>query len=129
MPKPRSIVASLLLVSFAVAQQPPGGAPAPRTLTIADYWQWENVADPRVSPDGSTIVFTRTWFDAIEDKPRSELWLLGADGSRQRQLAVGSDAQWSPDGTRIAYLAEGPPQGPQVVVAWVATRAGTQVQP
>lgn len=127
MPKPRSILASLLLVPLAVAQQPPGGAPAPRTLTIADYWQWENVADPRVSPDGSTIVFTRTWFDAIEDKPRSELWLMGADGSRQRQLAAGSDAQWSPDGTRIAYLAEGTPKGSQVFVVWVATREVTQL--
>jgi dipeptidyl aminopeptidase/acylaminoacyl peptidase len=52
---------------------------------------------------------------------------MGADGSRQRQLASGSDGQWSPDGTRIAYLAEGAPKGTQVFVVWVATREVTQL--
>jgi dipeptidyl aminopeptidase/acylaminoacyl peptidase len=115
-----------LLVALA-PQEPPPVARKPSVLTIADYWQWESVADPRLSPDGTQIVFTRTWFDAIEDRPRSDLWLMGADGSRQRQLASGSDAQWSPDGTRLAYLAEGAPKGTQVFVVWVATREVTQL--
>jgi dipeptidyl aminopeptidase/acylaminoacyl peptidase len=109
------------------AQEAPANAAAPRGLSIEDYWQWENVADPRLSPDGSQIVYTRTWFDIVEDKPKSELWLMGVDGSRQRQLAAGSDAQWSPDGTRIAYLAEGAPKGTQVFVVWVASREVTQL--
>ena len=117
----------VFVVGVVAAQDAPSGAPAPRGLAIEDYWHWENVADPRLSPDGTQIVFTRTWFDAIEDKPKNELWLMGTDGSRQRQLAVGSDAQWSPDGTRIAYLAEGAPKGSQVFVVWVATREVTQL--
>ncbi len=100
---------------------------APNVLSIADYWQWESVADPRLSPDGTEIVFTRTWFDPIEDRPRHELWSIGSDGARMRQLAIGSDAQWSPDGTRIAYLADGAPKGAQVFVVWVATREVTQL--
>ncbi len=122
---PRRLVVPFLFLPLLAAQDPVERPAAPRTLAIADYWQWEAVADPRLSPDGTQVVFTRTWFDPIEDRPRSELWLMGADGSRQRQLGVGSDAQWSPDGTRLAYLAEGLPKGPQVFVVFVATREVT----
>lgn len=121
-------VAVPFLLVFPVPAQDGTSLPeAARTLAIDDYWQWESVADPRLSPDGTQIVFTRTWFDPIEDRPRNELWLMGSDGSRMRQFAVGSDAQWSPDGTRIAYLADGAPKGTQVFVAWVATREVTQL--
>lgn len=126
MPMGRLVVAFLLLAPLpAQADAPPPAAP--RTLSIDDYWQWESVADPRLSPDGAQIVYTRTWFDPIEDRPRNELWLMDSDGGRQRQLAVGSDPQWSPDGTRIAFLAEGAPKGTQVFVVWVATRELTQL--
>jgi len=124
---PLRLLPLVFVLCPAPAQDAPNGTPSPRTLTIDDYWHQENVADPRLSPDGTQVVFTRTWFDIVEDKPRSELWLMGADGGRQRQLATGSDAQWSPDGTRIAYLAEGAPKGNQVFVVWVATREVTQL--
>ena len=42
-----------------------------------------------------------------------------ADGSKNRFLIKGSSARWSPDGTRIAYLAEGEPEGTQVFVRWM----------
>src|SRR5687768_15572144 len=64
------------------------GPAAQGRLAIGDYWQWENVADPRLSPDGRQVVFTRTWFDPIEDRPRNELWLMDADGARLRQLGA-----------------------------------------
>jgi dipeptidyl aminopeptidase/acylaminoacyl peptidase len=132
-------------VSFAlplVAQEKPATAPpaappaaapvaaarAPSTKLDLDLLlDWESVGDPHCSPDGKQIVFTRTWTDKMEDRLRSELWLMDADGSRQRLLTVGSDAQWSPDGSRIAYLAEGAPKGSQVFVVWVATRETTQL--
>lgn len=112
--------------------QVPEPSPAPSTvgpahLQLADYLEWESVAEPRLSPDGRSIVFTRTWFDAVEDRPRQELWLMQADGSQKRHLAAGSDAQWSPDGTRIAYLAEGVPRGTQIFVVYVATREASQL--
>lgn len=105
-----------------LAQDPAASSLPSKALRIADYWQWESVADPRLSPDGKQVVFTRTWFDPIEDRPRSELWLCDVDGGRLRHLAVGSEAQWSPDGSAIAYLADGLPKGPQVFVVLVATR-------
>ena len=52
---------------------------------------------------------------------------MNADGSKNRFLTKGSDAEWSPDGTRIAYIAEGEPKAPQVFVRWMTENAATQI--
>src|SRR5262245_54329044 len=59
--------------------------------------EWENVSNPRLSRDGSQIVYTRQWTNQVEDKMQSELWIMQSDGSRQRFLTKGSGAEWSPD--------------------------------
>src|SRR5712691_8356962 len=76
-------------------------------LTVEHYLDWEQASDPQISPDGAQIVYTRRWVNKIEDKWESALWIMNADGSHHRFLVKGSDANWSPDGTRIAYVAEG----------------------
>ncbi len=90
-------------------------------------FELESVSAPRVSPGGQQLVFTRTWNDALHDRPASELWLIERDGSRLRQLGEGSGAEWSPDGSRLAFLRDGKPDGTQVHVLWLATREVTQV--
>ncbi len=98
-----------------------------RKLRLELLWDWETVRSPVVSPDGTKVVFTRSWNDKVNDKIQSELWIMNADGSRQRMLAQGSDAAWSPDGTRVAFIAEGKPKGPQIHVMWVDTREVVQI--
>lgn len=88
-------------------------------LTVTDYLDYEQVSDPQVSPDGSRIVYTRRWVNQVEDKWESALWIVQGDGSRNRFLVKGSNARWSPDGTRILYLAEGEPKGSQIFVRWM----------
>src|SRR5437016_11310065 len=66
-------------------------------LTVDHYLDWEQVADPRISPDGSQIIYTRRWVNKVEDKWESALWIMSADGSHHRFLVKGSDARWSPD--------------------------------
>jgi dipeptidyl aminopeptidase/acylaminoacyl peptidase len=103
-------------IAFPVATQT---SASPRTLTVEQYMDYETVADPRISPDGTQVVYTRRWVDRLQDKWVSGLWVVNADGTRNRFLAQGSGAVWSPDGTRIAYTAEGAPKGPQVWVRWM----------
>src|SRR5712692_851753 len=99
-----------------------------RKLSLDLYLEFEEVADPQISPDGKQIVFTRRWVDKINDKWESSLWIMNADGSRLRSLVKGSSARWSADGTRIAYLAEGEPKGTQIFVRWMdAEGAVTQI--
>jgi len=101
--------------------------PDPTRLSLDVLLDWENVNEPRVSPDGRQVVFTRQWTDKVEDRMRSELWIMDSDGSRQRFLQKGSGAQWSPDGTRLAFVADGEPKGAQLFVLWVATHEATQI--
>lgn len=75
-------------------------------FTVDRYFDIERVSAPRISPDGNHVVFSRFHVDPMKDAWAGMLWEMEADGSRQRQLVKGTDAQWSPDGTRIAYLAE-----------------------
>jgi len=97
-------------------------------LTVNHYLDWEQVADPQISPDGARIVYTRRWVNKIEDRWDSGLWIVNADGSKNHFLVKGSNARWSPDGTRIAYLADGDPKGTQVFVRWMdAEGAASQI--
>jgi dipeptidyl aminopeptidase/acylaminoacyl peptidase len=102
--------------------------PARDRLTLDLYLEMESVSDPQISPDGRQIIYTRRWVDKVNDRRKSALWIMNADGSRNRYLVDGSSARWSPDGTRIAYLAPGEPKGTQIFVRWMdAEGATTQI--
>ena len=110
-----SLLAALLVVAPALrAQQAP-----PDRIQLNQYLDWQDVQSPQVSPDGSQIVYGRRHVDKMNDRWRTSLWIMNADGTHDRYLADGSDAQWSPDGKRIAYVAEGQPSGAQIFVKWV----------
>ncbi len=92
----------------------------------ADLYRLAMVTDPKVSPDGSQVLFTKAAFDIQTDMRTGELWLARVAGKAvdRRMLvpasAKASGAEWSPDGTRLAYVAPwlGKPQ------LWVMDVAG-----
>ncbi len=118
------VIAVGIAVANAAAQQPASGV---KVLKVEDYLNYETVADPQISPDGAQVVYTRRWVNQSEDRMEASLWVMNADGSKNRFLTKGSDAEWSPDGTRIAYIAEGEPKAPQVFVRWMTENAATQI--
>ena len=65
------------------------------------------------------MVYERRFVDAMTDGIRTELWVIGADGSRNRFLTAGAGARWSPDGTRIAFTRSAEPGGSQIFVRWM----------
>jgi len=102
------------------AQQGTERAPrSPASLRLEQYLDWEDVQDPQLSPDGKQIIYGRRWVDKINDQWKTSLWIMNTDGTRNRFLLDGSDAKWSPDGTRIAYVTRGEPNGSQVFVRWM----------
>jgi len=119
-----AIAALLVVLPCAVAgQENPGDR-----LSLGLFLEMESVSDPQISPHGEHIIYTRGWIDKVNDRRQSALWIMNADGTRNRFLVEGSGAVWSPDGTRIAYLAAGEPTGRQVFVRWMdAEGATTQI--
>ncbi len=114
-----------VLLPAGLAAQP---SPPKDRLTIADYFNWEDVASPTLSPDGRQIIYTRTWIDQLNDKRESSVWIMNADGTKNRVLVKGADAKWSPDGSRISYVAPGEPGGAQIWVRYMdAEGATTQI--
>ena len=73
----------------------------------------------------SSILFTQRRVTKIEDRWDSGLWIMNADGTRNRFLVKGSNARWSPDGTRIAYFTDGEPKGTQIFVRWMDAEGAT----
>jgi len=102
----------LLVPSFILGQS------ADR-LSLGLYLEMESVSNPRLSPDGTQIIYTRERVDKVNDSRESSLWIMNADGSRNRFLIDGADPRWSPTSDRIAFVASGEPQGSQIFVRWM----------
>ena len=113
-PLTTSIIALMLTGSALFAAEIGNNNPPIRKISLPMFLDMVTVSDPEISPDGKQIVFTRRWVDKMNDKFESALYLMNADGSHQRFLVKGSGARWSPDGTRIAYMADGEPKGNQI---------------
>jgi dipeptidyl aminopeptidase/acylaminoacyl peptidase len=116
-----------ILLALVVALSASAWANGRGKLDLDLYLDWEYVSSPQISPDGSQVVYTRRWADKVNDKFESDVWIMNSDGSKNRLLVKGSAPQWSPDGKRIAYLANGQPTGTQIFVKWLDTGEETQL--
>jgi len=117
MPVTCIIVVLLSAITFGV----PGSAIAEdeSLLGVADYLDFEQVNDARISPNGRQVIYTRRWVDQKTDNWASALWIMDADGSRHRFLIDGSNARWSPSGDRILFIAKGDNDKPQIFIRWM----------
>jgi acylaminoacyl-peptidase len=89
-----------------------------KPLDVFDL-QW--VSDPQISPDGRNIAYVRMSFDIKTDRPRGAVWLIDAQGRNARPLSgapSSASPKWSPDGTRLAYLAAAPDGSTQLFMYW-----------
>jgi dipeptidyl aminopeptidase/acylaminoacyl peptidase len=124
-----SRIAACLVVTSLVAVGLPRRASAQdtevRRLSLEMYMDMESVSNPQISPDGSQIVYTRGWVDKVNDRRQSSVWIMNADGSRNRMLLEGGSTRWSQDGTRILFTAQGDPSGSQIFVRWMDAEGAT----
>ncbi len=101
-----------------------------RLLEKETFLEMESIDSPGISPDGRYILFTRSWVDRMEDRRRTNLWMVDADGSRVRELTHGNwrdfSPAWSPDGKKIAFLSDRDGTT-QIHVMWLDTREVAQL--
>ncbi len=107
---------SLFLVC-AISAIALSGAPAKRAVTAEDYFAFQSVSDPRLSPDGKLVAFVVTTIDQARNRRDNSIWVVSTDGqSAPRRLtaegANSSSPRWSPDGSRLAFLSSRASQPP-----------------
>jgi dipeptidyl aminopeptidase/acylaminoacyl peptidase len=94
-----------------------------RPIAETDLYAFHWLADPRIAPDGSQVVYTLVNVTAKHDGYETTLWTVSTSGGPPRQLTAGphdSSARWSPDGKRLAFLRstekDGKPDPAQIYV-------------
>src|SRR5437773_11182333 len=97
----------LCLTVVVVAQQ------APRGVTPEDYYSFEFLSDPQISPDGKLVAYVVTKVDRAQNRRTSAIWTVAIDGSRAPSQFTTSpqssnSARWSPDGRWLAFLSSRP---------------------
>ncbi len=92
-----------------------------RPIAETDIYSFQWVAGPRISPDGSRIVYTHVTVNQKHEGYETALWMVPYSGGEARQLTAGphdSSPQWSPDGKLLAFVRasekDGKPQPAQI---------------
>lgn len=93
----------LVLVSF--------GAPSvyaqKRSITEKDLFNFVWIADPQISPDGSTVAFVKVTVNEKKDGYNTAIWIVSPATGESRQLTNGirdSSPRWSPDGKYLMFV-------------------------
>ena len=95
--------AAALAILFLV---PAASAAQAGAFTIDHAIDMGAVGSPAISPDGRSVIFTRTELDWEENERDARLWIARVDGSDVRPFTSEEGdgaARWSPDGRWVAF--------------------------
>ncbi len=87
-------LAALLLVALAAGVPAAGGETHP--FSVHDMLAMDRVSDPQVSPCGKLVAFTVRETDLEANRGRTDIWLVGVDGSGLRRLTTHPENDWNP---------------------------------
>jgi dipeptidyl aminopeptidase/acylaminoacyl peptidase len=95
-------VSLMLLISFPVLPQE-----KVNKFTTQDFLAMNSLSSPRMSPDGTMIVYVFGEKEKWDSQANNNLWLISSDGIGRLQLTNSDKADWnplwSPDGSKIAF--------------------------
>jgi dipeptidyl aminopeptidase/acylaminoacyl peptidase len=114
----RLSVALVCLVALSVAP----GAQGKRFITEKDLFKFTWIADPQISPDGSSVAFVRVTVNEKDNRYETSIFTVPASGGETpRRLTAGvrdTTPRWSPDGKRMTFVRaiekDGKPQPAQI---------------
>ncbi len=81
-----------------------------RTITAEDLYEFNSVAEVRISPDGQHVVYTVQRVDRKTEKKYTNLWVSPTKEGEPHQFTTGDQhdgsGRFSPDGKSIAFLSD-----------------------
>jgi dipeptidyl aminopeptidase/acylaminoacyl peptidase len=131
----RPIFLALTFLAVAAASPSRAAAPTPppapvpsdgpsRTFDARDVFGLQVADDPQIRPDGRQVAYVRRAYDIMTDKAARSLWLIDvASGAQSPIVESAGTPRWSPDGGRLAYVAQNGDGPPQLYVRWMADGA------
>ncbi|MBX2817530.1 MAG: S9 family peptidase [Saprospiraceae bacterium] len=103
--QPKTKYVFILFLSVILTRS--GMAQEKQSLEPLDIFNLEYVSNPKISPDGKWVVYSRNYKDIMTDRNLANLWIVGFDGQGNRPITSGKHAHggavWSADGREIFY--------------------------
>ncbi|HEY1952479.1 MAG TPA: S9 family peptidase [Gemmatimonadaceae bacterium] len=116
--------AGLLVTAAFVAVDLHAQGRVQRPMTFEDFAAVRNVGDPQISPDGKWVLYSLRTTDVDANKRTTVTKIMSVAGGGARQFpgpaVAASEARWSPDGKRVAYIADGQ--------LWIASASGSDAR-
>ena len=96
-------------------------------LEPTGYWDIQNISNPKVSPDGAKVLFSKRYIDKINDSFVTEIWLMDSNGENKRLFSDGSNAKWSPDGKKVAFTKDDDNEKSQLFIKFLMSDSETKI--
>jgi len=106
------------------------GMVAGHGVTAEDYFSFEFLSDPQISPDGQWVAYTVATIDQKANRRMSRIWIASVDGTHPTVPFTGdatssTSPRWSPDGRFLAFLSARDGGRAQI---WLLSRNGGEAR-